>query len=453
MLLGIKEDEGWFLAWFGALVALGVFRSPGRRSASDARRKERTLGFAVVALALANGFAYYVVASHFGYTPEHPRYGIADSQWPQQLAFLLEMLVPFSFAPLRLGWRVLAALPFFAELFFTQDRTYPLYHIGAYYTVPLVVCAALATAYVAARVSSVARYALAGSILMAALFNNASVVHLGRRPFSPDPQHAFARAWAQTQQPVDSPAKTSARGRLRRPMRTRGSSAAVHRGRVRRAPPGETFRSAQVRPGRAVRRRNGCSEDPRARPVMACARRRLHARRGARIAAAAFARTFRTHRGVSHTGARRIARRPRDLGLRPPRLPNASSSGHRKLGGARQRFHTSARSRRGRDLFYDYGVFVLVARARGGRPHCTAPSLPRAPAPHIPGLRGLHRAAASLAACETQFRLREAPWTVAVEVARQFSLGIANGATVNGLRHADPSDAGVTWSLGFECGF
>jgi len=185
LLLGIKEDEGWFLAWFGALVALGVFRSPGRRSASDARRKERTLGFAVVALALANGFAYYVVASHFGYTPEHPRYGIADSQWPQQLAFLLEMLVPFSFAPLRLGWRVLAALPFFAELFFTQDRTYPLYHIGAYYTVPLVVCAALATAYVAARVSSVARYALAGSILMAALFNNASVVHLGRRPFSP----------------------------------------------------------------------------------------------------------------------------------------------------------------------------------------------------------------------------------------------------------------------------
>ena len=58
-----------------------------------------------------------------------------------------------------------------------------------------------------------------------------------------------------------------------------------------------------------------------------------------------------------------------------------------------------------------------------------------------------------IAACETHFQMREAPWTVVVEIARQYSLGIANGATVNGLANANTIDAGVPWSLGFECGF
>ncbi len=56
-------------------------------------------------------------------------------------------------------------------------------------------------------------------------------------------------------------------------------------------------------------------------------------------------------------------------------------------------------------------------------------------------------------ACETRFQFRETPGTVALEIARQFSLGIANGAVVDGRPHANIIDAGVTWSLGFECGF
>ncbi|GAC1518826.1 MAG: hypothetical protein NVS2B3_15010 [Vulcanimicrobiaceae bacterium] len=204
LALGIKEDEAWFLAWFGALLAFGVFTTHARLERRD-RRADRTIGFAVAALALVNGLTYYAIASHFGYAPEHPRYGLIDTQWPQQLDFLLEMLVPFAFAPLRLGWRVLAAAPFFAELFFAQDRTYPLYHIGAYYTVPLVACAALATAAHVRRAPQLARYALAGSIFMALFFDNASVVHLGRRPFSGDPQYARARAWATTSAAVDFP--------------------------------------------------------------------------------------------------------------------------------------------------------------------------------------------------------------------------------------------------------
>ena len=54
---------------------------------------------------------------------------------------------------------------------------------------------------------------------------------------------------------------------------------------------------------------------------------------------------------------------------------------------------------------------------------------------------------------ETHFRLVEAPATLALEVARELSLGIATGATVNGRTSADLINANVTWSLGFECGF
>lgn len=204
LLLGIKEDEAFFLVWFGTLVALGIFGNPTTRDAAT-MRADRALGLTVVALALLNGLAYNAIATRLGYIPEHPRYGLVDTQWPQQFAFLIELLVPFAFAPLRIGWRALAATPFLVELFFAQDRTYPLYHIGAYYTIPLVVSAALATAYAARLHTRLARYALAGSALMALFFNNASVVHLGRRPFSPDPQYARARAWATTLLPVDFP--------------------------------------------------------------------------------------------------------------------------------------------------------------------------------------------------------------------------------------------------------
>lgn len=58
-----------------------------------------------------------------------------------------------------------------------------------------------------------------------------------------------------------------------------------------------------------------------------------------------------------------------------------------------------------------------------------------------------------IVAGETHFALREAPGVVAVEIARQFSLGIASGATVNGRAHANLINAGVTWSLGFEAAF
>ncbi|MBC5799296.1 MAG: DUF2079 domain-containing protein [Candidatus Eremiobacteraeota bacterium] len=190
LLLGTKEDEIWFLMWLGALGAVWF---------------DRRLGLAVFTLAVVNGAVYYALTLHFGFLPEHPRYGIVDLQWPQQLTFLVEMLVPLGFAPLCLGRRLFVALPFLAELFLSQDRTYPLYHTGSFYTVPLVTLAALATAYVTGLRPRFGAYAFGGAAAMALLFNNASVLHLGRRPFSLDPQYAAARSWAITSQPIDFP--------------------------------------------------------------------------------------------------------------------------------------------------------------------------------------------------------------------------------------------------------
>jgi uncharacterized membrane protein len=190
LVLGVKEDEVWFLCWLGALGAIFY---------------DRRLGLATLGLALCNGAVYYAIATHLGYTPEHPQYGLADREWFGQGTFLLEMLVPLAFAPLRLGPRLVCAVPFLVELFLAQDRSYPLYHIGSYYTIPLIVLAAIGTALVASRQPRIANYALGGAWAMALLFNNASILHFGRAPFHADPQYATARAWGESDRPIAFP--------------------------------------------------------------------------------------------------------------------------------------------------------------------------------------------------------------------------------------------------------
>jgi hypothetical protein len=189
LLLGVKEDEAWFLAWFGAIGA-AVY--------------DRRLGLATLGLAILNGAAYYGIERALGFAPEHPVYGLVDREWRQQIAFAAEVLVPYAFAPLLLGPRLLLALPILAELFFTQDRTFAIYRAGNYYTEPLVTLTAIGAAVALAARPQLARYALAGSLLMA-LFFNTTVLHLGRRPFSADPQYEVARKWATTSRAVSFP--------------------------------------------------------------------------------------------------------------------------------------------------------------------------------------------------------------------------------------------------------
>ena len=190
LLLGVKEDEAWFLGWFG-IVAFAT--------------RERKLGGTLFTLALLNGVGYYLILRHLGYAPERPQYGLGDHNVPQQLAFLIEICVPLAFAPVLLGPRLLVALPLLAELFFAQDRSYPLYQVGRYYTAPLVTLATIGGAYAIARRPYLARWALAGAVAMA-LFFNPTVLRIGRWTwFSPDLQYEVARRWAEVQRPVDFP--------------------------------------------------------------------------------------------------------------------------------------------------------------------------------------------------------------------------------------------------------
>ncbi len=189
LLLGIKEDEAFFLAWLGGVIAWLY---------------DRRIGVAVALLAFCNGAAYFGLERSFGYWPERPQYAPIDRDVAHQWPFLLEIMVPLAFAPLLLGAPLVAAVPFLAELFLAQDRSYPLYQAGSYYTVPFVTLCTVGAAIAIARRPALAPWSLAGAALMA-LFFNPTVLHFGRHPFSPDPQFAAAARWGHGTQRVDFP--------------------------------------------------------------------------------------------------------------------------------------------------------------------------------------------------------------------------------------------------------
>jgi uncharacterized membrane protein len=186
LLTGAKEDVALFLAWFG--LAAAIFY-------------DRRIGIAVLVLGVVNFGAYEYAERVAGVLPVRPAYGLRDTDVLRQLAFFAEILAPFAFAPLRLGWRIVLAAPMCAELMLAQGWPFPLYQAGGYYTIPLVCLIAIGAAYVAGRQPRFAWYMPATAAVMALAFN-VTVLHVGRRPFSPDPQYAVAQAWARTNQPV-----------------------------------------------------------------------------------------------------------------------------------------------------------------------------------------------------------------------------------------------------------
>ena len=156
LLLGIKEDEGWFLAWIGVVGVLFY---------------DRLLGGIVAGLAAINGVVYDAAEVHFGFVPERPAYGMVDRELGQQIAFLAEILAPFAFAPLSLGVRVAVALPMLVELFFAQHRDYAMYRAGYYYTEPLVTLMAIGAAVAIGRRPRFIRYAVVTCAIMAVFFS------------------------------------------------------------------------------------------------------------------------------------------------------------------------------------------------------------------------------------------------------------------------------------------
>jgi uncharacterized membrane protein len=170
LLMGVKEDQIWFLAWFGLAGALWY---------------DRKLGAAVLGLALLNAVGYYGIVHALGYNPAAPAYSLRVSLWKEDLASFAEVLAPFAFAPLTLGWRILLAAPLVAEITLNGPWAYPLTRTGSHWTVPLVTLIAIGAAIAIARRPTLARWALGMSIVMA-LFFNVTVLHIGRYLFPPD---------------------------------------------------------------------------------------------------------------------------------------------------------------------------------------------------------------------------------------------------------------------------
>lgn len=192
LLMGTKEDLIWFLAWF---AAFGVWFY------------DRKLGFTVLALAAVNAGAYYGYETWRGVAPTRPSYGLSDTELPQQLAFVAEILAPFAFAPLFLRWRILLAAPLLFELFLPQHYVpFTIYSAGSYYTEALVTLAVIG-AVVALTKRPVLAPWMVGSAAVMALFFNTTVLHLGRHTFSYDPQYGAAQAWASRNARVDFPCR------------------------------------------------------------------------------------------------------------------------------------------------------------------------------------------------------------------------------------------------------
>lgn len=180
LLLGLKEDEIFFVAWFGAACALFW---------------DRRLGIAIVALAAINGAGFAIFEALHHVQPHDPGYTLLPHDPVGVLGLLLFLLLPFAFAPLAIGWkRLLLGLPLLAEILFMAPWTYEPSRIGSHYTAPLLAAAALAAA-AGLQVRPGLAKAMVPLGLVATLFFNDTVLHVARWPYIVD-WSAYAHAIA-----------------------------------------------------------------------------------------------------------------------------------------------------------------------------------------------------------------------------------------------------------------
>lgn len=167
ILLGLKEDQALFLTWFGIACALWW---------------DRRIGIAVTILAVFNGLGFVAYERLAHVAPSIPAYALHVDDPLDKLVFFVAILAPFAFAPLRLGWRLLLALPLVAELTFNRPWAYPIAHIGTHWTAPLFAACASAAAYVIAKHPRFATPMLVCAILCALFFND-TALKIGRWPY------------------------------------------------------------------------------------------------------------------------------------------------------------------------------------------------------------------------------------------------------------------------------
>jgi hypothetical protein len=190
LLFGVKEDVGLFTIWTCGILLW---------------RRDRRLALAIGVLGAVNLGGWEIYERVHGYHSVAPAYWFNDPHPYAHALFLLEVLAPLAFAPLRLGWRVLIAVPFLVELFFGHGYAEGLLaRSGSYYTIPLVTLLGIGAAAAVARAPAFARAALVLSALCA-LTLNPTVLRFGRHLSSPDPLYPVARAWGAVDAPVDFP--------------------------------------------------------------------------------------------------------------------------------------------------------------------------------------------------------------------------------------------------------
>ena len=178
LLLGVKEDQMLFVAWFG--IACAVWW-------------DRRTGAALVALAVCNGVGFWIVERAAGAAPNVPHYGLSVADPSGKLTMVLLLLAPFAFAPLAVRWWLLLGIPLLAEIVFMRPWNYEPSRVGSHYTASLLVAAAIAALFGSRSYPSLARATpVAALIVMVFIFND-TVVRPGRWPYVVD-WNAYARA-------------------------------------------------------------------------------------------------------------------------------------------------------------------------------------------------------------------------------------------------------------------
>jgi uncharacterized membrane protein len=180
LLMGLKEDEILFVAWFS--IACALFW-------------DRRLGIAALSLAAINGLAFWSIEHFLGSRPISPAYALSIEDVSGRFTLVALLLAPFAFAPVLVGRWLFLALPLLAEIVFAQKYSYEPSRIGSHYTAPLLACTAIAAAFGICRRPALARWMVPCALFVILFVFNDTALRPGRWPFVVDWQ-AYERAVA-----------------------------------------------------------------------------------------------------------------------------------------------------------------------------------------------------------------------------------------------------------------
>jgi uncharacterized membrane protein len=180
LLMGVKEDEILFVAWFAA--ACWAFW-------------DRKLGAAAFGLAAVNAVAFWGVERLIGGHSNAPGYALYVEDVTGKLTLIALLLAPFAFTPLLVGRWLALSLPMLAEIVFAQHNPYEPSRIGTHYTAPLLALAAIAAAFGVARRPRWAPWMVPCALVVMLFIFNDTALRPGRWPFIVD-WSAYARAVA-----------------------------------------------------------------------------------------------------------------------------------------------------------------------------------------------------------------------------------------------------------------